>query len=221
MQPWNTAFIEDLRFNENGLIPAIAQDWLDGTVLMFAWMNRVSIEKTLKSKEVHYWSRSRKEIWHKGATSGHTQILKELRYDCDADVILLRIKQTGSIACHTGARSCFFSNSSNYAKEQGDVSYASDTSSELFEVIKNRVNNPEEGSYTNKLLREGDNKILKKIGEETAEFIMACKEDSKIEIANEAADLIFHLQVALAHHKVNWRDVLEVLANRRNGPRRE
>ena len=108
MPPLSTTFIENLRFNENGLIPAIAQDWLDGSVLMMAWMSRESIEKTIKSGEVHYWSRSRNEIWHKGETSGHTQILKQLRYDCDADVILLTIEQTGSIACHTGAKSCFF-----------------------------------------------------------------------------------------------------------------
>ena len=111
-------FINQLRFNEDGLIPAIAQDWLDGAVLMMAWMNQESIERTIKSGEVHYWSRSRNEIWHKGETSGHTQILKEMRYDCDADVILLTIEQTGSISCHTGARSCFFEESMNQSKRK-------------------------------------------------------------------------------------------------------
>ena len=106
--------IKELNFNEKGLIPAIAQDWLDGAVLMMAWMNREAIEKTITSGEVHYWSRSRNELWHKGETSGHTQILKQMRYDCDADVILLTIEQTGSISCHTGSRSCFFENTINH-----------------------------------------------------------------------------------------------------------
>jgi phosphoribosyl-AMP cyclohydrolase / phosphoribosyl-ATP pyrophosphohydrolase len=100
--------ITGLRFNEAGLIPAVAQDWLDGAVLMVAWMNREAIERTLATGEVHYWSRSRAELWHKGATSGHTQALRGLRYDCDADVLLLTIEQRGDVACHTGARSCFY-----------------------------------------------------------------------------------------------------------------
>jgi phosphoribosyl-AMP cyclohydrolase len=101
-------WIEALKFNDQGLIPAIAQDAEDGTVLMMAWMNKESIQKTLETQEVHYWSRSRSELWHKGATSGHIQKLKSLYYDCDADTILLKIEQIGNIACHTGARSCFF-----------------------------------------------------------------------------------------------------------------
>ena len=221
MPPLNTTFIEKLRFNENGLIPAIAQDWLDGSVLMMAWMSRESIEKTIKSGEVHYWSRSRNEIWHKGETSGHTQILKQLRYDCDADVILLTIEQTGSIACHTGAKSCFFEESTYMPEEKHPSPQPpSDACSELYKVIEDRLSTPEKSSYTNKLLKGGDNLILKKIGEESAEFIMACKNKDKVEISNEAADLIFHLQVALAHQEVTWRDVLMVLAKRRNAPRR-
>lgn len=101
-------WIESLKFNDQGLIPAIAQDAQDGTILMMAWMNKESIQKTLETKEVHYWSRSRSELWHKGATSGHIQKLKSLYYDCDADTLLLKIEQIGDIACHTGARSCFF-----------------------------------------------------------------------------------------------------------------
>ena len=113
MEPINKTFISKLQFNEKGLIPAIAQDWLDGAVLMMAWMNQNALEQTLISGEVHYWSRSRKELWHKGATSGHTQKLKGIRYDCDSDVILLSIQQTGESACHTGTRSCFFNNPMN------------------------------------------------------------------------------------------------------------
>ncbi|MDB9455287.1 phosphoribosyl-AMP cyclohydrolase [Aphanizomenon flos-aquae NRERC-008] len=103
-----TEMIENLKFNEQGLIPAIAQDYYDGTVLMMAWMNAESIVKTLATGEVHYWSRSRSQLWHKGATSGHIQKLKELFYDCDGDTILVKIDQVGDQACHTGARSCFF-----------------------------------------------------------------------------------------------------------------
>ncbi len=103
-------WIETLKFNEKGLIPAIAQDAEDGTVLMMAWMNKDSIQKTLETKEVHYWSRSRSELWHKGATSGHIQKVKEIYYDCDADTLLVKIEQVGDIACHTGKRSCFFNN---------------------------------------------------------------------------------------------------------------
>ena len=121
MQPLTSAFIDQLRFNDAGLIPAIAQDWLDGAVLMVAWMNRHSIDLTLSSGEVHYWSRSRKELWHKGATSGHTQKVRSIRYDCDADVILVSIEQTGDVACHTGARSCFYEDSDQRAPGGADA----------------------------------------------------------------------------------------------------
>ncbi len=221
MNSQRPTFIDQLRFNDNGLIPAIAQDWLDGAILMMAWMNRASLEKTIATGEVHYWSRSRNALWHKGETSGHTQILKNIRFDCDADVLLLTIEQTGSIACHTGERSCFFnegfkSSDKNSLKQQPPA----DICSELSLTISKRHSSPEEGSYTNKLLKGGDNLILKKIGEESAEFVMACKDDDASSIASEAADLIFHLQVALINHGVRWRDVLKELAIRRGAPRR-
>jgi phosphoribosyl-ATP pyrophosphohydrolase/phosphoribosyl-AMP cyclohydrolase len=210
-----------LRFNDAGLIPAVAQDWLDGAVLMVAWMNREAIARTLETGEVHYWSRSRAELWHKGATSGHTQSLRGLRVDCDADVLLLTIEQRGNVACHTGARSCFYDE--GLAPSAGGASAAAppaDACTELMRVIEGRRDNPEPGSYTNKLLAGGDNPILKKIGEESAEFVMACKDGDPTEIAGEAADILFHLQVALAHHGVSWRAVQQVLAERRGAPRR-
>ena len=210
-------FIDKLHFDQNGLIPAIAQDWIDGSILMMAWMNKESLIKTIESGEVHYWSRSRKELWHKGKTSGHFQKLKGIRSDCDSDTILLLIDQIGSIACHTGKKSCFFKDLET-VQEYPDPPY--DACGELFRVIENRKINHEEGSYTNSLMEEGDNKILKKIGEETAEFIMACKDKDPISVAEEAADLIFHLQVALSHHNVSWTEVLKVLVKRRGGPRR-
>ena len=211
------SFIDNLHFDQNGLIPAIAQDWVDGSILMMAWMNKESLIKTLESGEVHYWSRSRKELWHKGKTSGHFQKLKGIRTDCDLDAILLSIEQVGSIACHTGKRSCFFK---DLETNQENLSPPSDACSELFRVIENRKSNPEKGSYTNSLLQDGNNKILKKIGEETAEFIMACKDKDPASVSNEAADLIFHLQVALSHQNVSWAEVLKVLVNRRGAPRR-
>ncbi len=221
MKPLDPYFIDQLRFNEKGLIPAVAQDWLDGAVLMVAWMNRSALEHTINTREVHYWSRSRNELWHKGATSGHTQILKTIRYDCDADAILLSIEQTSSTACHTGARSCFFAEGGlDPTKAQMPQQPPADICSELFNIVDQRKREPDPNSYTNKLFKGGDNQILKKIGEESAEFVMACKDDEPNSIANEAADLIFHIQVALSHHGVSWRELLEVLAKRRNAPRR-
>jgi phosphoribosyl-ATP pyrophosphohydrolase/phosphoribosyl-AMP cyclohydrolase len=217
-----SALIASLRFNEAGLIPAIAQDWLDGAVLMVAWMNQEALRSTLTSGEVHYWSRSRQELWHKGATSGHTQVLKGLRYDCDADVLLLTIEQSGDRACHTGARSCFFDEGPTPSGGgPGAAQPPADACTELMRVIEGRRDRPEPGSYTNKLLEGGDNRILKKIGEESAEFVMACKDANANEIAGEAADMVFHLQVALAHHGVSWRQVQPVLASRRGAPRRD
>ena len=219
-QPPEPALLGQLRFNDAGLIPAIAQDWLDGAVLMVAWMNRDALESTLASGDVPYWSRSRAELWHKGASSGHFQKLRGLRYDCDADVLLLTIEQVGEVACHTGARSCFFGEDPGATGGPGALAPPADVCSELSRVIEDRRAHPEPGSYTNRLLEGGDNRILKKIGEECAEFVMACKDDNPAEIASEAADIVFHLQVALAHHGVPWRQVQAVLAERRGAPRR-
>tara|TARA_Y100001968_G_C19329952_1_gene703774 strand:+ start:474 stop:1136 length:663 start_codon:yes stop_codon:yes gene_type:complete len=209
--------IDELRFDNYGLIPAIAQDWLDGSILMLAWMNKESLNKTLETKHVHYWSRSRAEIWRKGATSGSTQILKALRFDCDNDALVLSIKQNGSGACHTGEKSCFFNEIDNILinKKEKKTNPFSNICSELFNTLNERASIPLERSYTNYLLTKGSNTILKKMGEETAEFIMACKDNDKNAISNEAADIIYHLQVALLHKSVQWRDVLAVLESRR------
>ncbi|OKH18189.1 bifunctional phosphoribosyl-AMP cyclohydrolase/phosphoribosyl-ATP diphosphatase HisIE [[Limnothrix rosea] IAM M-220] len=201
--------LDKVRFNEQGLVPAIAQDYLDGTVLMMAWMNRESLTKTMESGQAWYWSRSRQELWHKGATSGHFQNVKALRYDCDSDAILMSIEQIGDIACHTGERSCFHQVNSEKSAP------AADTLSEVFNVIRDRRDHPKEGSYTNSLFAAGDNKILKKIGEEAAEVVMACKDDEKDEIAGEVADLFYHALVAIAHHNVDLRDVYKKLDSRR------
>ena len=218
--PFSKKFsVDELSYDKNGLIPAIAQDWLDGTVLMLAWMNKESLKKTIETNEVHYWSRSRSELWRKGATSGNIQCLKEIRFDCDNDSIILLIEQKGSGACHTGEISCFFNkinkNLDNLIEK--DSIPSSNKCTELYNVLRERLSYPKEGSYTNYLLSKGSNTILKKIGEETAEFIMACKDDDKSSISSEAADIIYHLQVALLYKGVDWRDVLSVLESRRKG----
>ena len=206
------SIISQLRYNEQGLIPAIAQDYLDGTVLMLAWMNAASLEKTLATGQAWYWSRSRQELWHKGATSGHFQNVKAIHYDCDSDALLLSIEQVGDIACHTGQRSCFYQSGTDPQPDHPPA----DMLSELFKVICDRRDQPNPNSYTAKLFAGGDNKILKKIGEESAEVVMACKDNQPEEIAGEAADLMYHLLVALAHHQVDLRMVYRKLYDRRH-----
>ncbi len=201
--------LDKIRYNDQGLVPAIAQDYLDGTVLMMAWMSRESLAKTLETGETWYWSRSRQELWHKGATSGHIQRVKGIRYDCDSDALLMTVEQLGDIACHTGERSCF------HQVDQQKIAPPADMLSEVFAVIRDRRDNPSESSYTSKLLAGGDNKILKKIGEEAAEVVMACKDDDSDAIAGEVADLFYHSLVALAYHGVELRDVYRKLAERR------
>ena len=201
--------LDEIRYNEQGLVPAIAQDYLDATVLMMAWMNRESLEKTLETGEAWYWSRSRQNLWHKGATSGHFQKVHSVRYDCDSDALLLTIEQVGDIACHTGERSCF------HQVDGGKNPPSADMLSEVYKVIKDRAANPVSDSYTCKLLAGGDNKILKKIGEEAAEVVMACKDDEGEAIASEVADLFYHTLVALAYHQVDLREVYKKLQQRR------
>jgi phosphoribosyl-ATP pyrophosphohydrolase/phosphoribosyl-AMP cyclohydrolase len=202
--------LSQLRYDERGLIPAIVQDYLDGTVLMLAWMNVESVQKTLDSGETWFWSRSRGELWHKGATSGHIQKVKTMRYDCDRDALLVGVEQIGDIACHTGERSCFYGDTDGQ-----NVAPPGDTLSELFKVICDRRDRPTDSSYTCQLFAAGDNKILKKLGEETVEVVMACKDDDVEAIASEAADLLYHTLVALAHHQVDIKDVYRQLQARR------
>ncbi len=201
--------VEEIRYDERGLVPAIVQDYLDGTVLMMAWMNQESLQKTLETEETWFWSRSRQEFWHKGATSGNIQKVQSIRYDCDSDALLIGVEQLGDVACHTGERSCFHQIEGSIVPPPGD------TLSQLFQIICDRRDNPTENSYTCKLFAGGDNKILKKIGEETAEVVMAFKDDEADAIAGEVADLLYHTLVALAHHKVDLKSVYRKLQERR------
>jgi phosphoribosyl-AMP cyclohydrolase / phosphoribosyl-ATP pyrophosphohydrolase len=201
--------VDKIRYDDQGLVPAIIQDYLDGTVLMMAWMNRESLQKTLDSGETWFWSRSRQEFWHKGATSGHIQKVQSIRYDCDSDALLIGVEQLGDVACHTGERSCFHQVDGRVTAPPGD------SLSQLFDVICDRRDHPNADSYTCKLLAGGDNKILKKIGEESAEVVMACKDDDGDAIAGEVADLFYHTLVALAHHQVDLKAVYRKLQERR------
>ncbi len=201
--------LSQIRYDERGLVPAIVQDYLDGTVLMMAWMNRESLQKTLDTRETWFWSRSRASLWHKGATSGQIQQVRSLRYDCDSDALLIGVEQLGDVACHTGERSCFHQVNGEIAPPPAD------TLSQLFAVICDRRDHPSAGSYTCQLLDAGDNKILKKLGEETAEVVMACKDDDPEAITGEVADLLYHTLVALAHHRVDLKNVYRQLQERR------
>ncbi len=204
--------LDVIKFDEQGLVPAIIQDHLDGMVLMFAWMNRDSLQKTLETGRTWFYSRSRQALWPKGDTSGHIQWVQWLRYDCDHDALLIGVEQVGDIACHKGERSCFHLIDHPNAPAHlppGDMV------AQLYEVICQRRDNPEAGSYTHHLLAGGENRILKKLGEETAELIMACKDRLPEAIASECADLLYHTLVALAAQNVPWRAVLQELHRRR------
>ncbi len=195
----------DINYNKDGLVPAIAQDIATGEVLMLAYMNKESLKLTLETQIVHYYSRSRKEIWKKGETSGNIQELKGFYYDCDGDTILLKVKQTG-VACHTGEYSCFFNevvSSQDYKNTLG----------KLYKVILDRKNNPKEGSYTNYLFDEGIDKILKKVGEESAEVIIGAK-NNREELIYESSDLIYHLMVLLVNEGISLGDIYEELTKR-------
>ncbi len=201
--------VDQIRYDDRGLVPAIVQDYLDGTVLMMAWMNRESLQKTLATQRTWFWSRSRQELWPKGETSGHVQNVQSIRYDCDSDCLLVTVEQVGDIACHKGERSCF------HQIDGQVIAPPADTLSQVYNVISERKANPSPNSYTNKLLAGGDNKILKKIGEEAAEVVMACKDDDPDQIAGEVADLLYHSLVAMAHHNVDIKDVYRKLQARR------
>lgn len=214
--------MDSLRFDEQGLIPAIVQDYKSGQVLMLAYMNRESLAKTMAEGQTWFYSRSRQQLWHKGEESGHTQEVKNVLYDCDADALLIKVEQTG-VACHTGHYSCFYRNSHSQEVEpaqfSGDTLYGGKESpailTELAQVIKQRQHELPEGSYTTYLFKSGVDKIAKKIGEESSEVIIAAKNASKGELVYESADLLYHLLVLLAERQVEFSDVLAELSSRR------
>ncbi|SNS63177.1 phosphoribosyl-ATP pyrophosphatase /phosphoribosyl-AMP cyclohydrolase [Anaerovirgula multivorans] len=202
--------MKDLKFDEKGLIPAIVQDDTTKEVLMLAYMNEASLKKTLETGETWFWSRSRKELWHKGETSGHIQRVKHISYDCDGDTLLIQVLQKGA-ACHTGEKSCFF-NPLYGEKEEGKV--GSEILEKLYGIIANRKENPKEGSYTNYLFDKGIDKMLKKVGEETAEVIIAAKNPGKEELVYETSDLFYHLLVLLREKDIAPEEIFIELNKR-------
>jgi phosphoribosyl-ATP pyrophosphohydrolase/phosphoribosyl-AMP cyclohydrolase len=210
---YENAKLDDIAFGPDGLVPAIAQDADTGEVLMLAWMNREALAKTVETGRVHYYSRSRARLWLKGETSGHFQSVREILRDCDSDALLLKIDQTGA-ACHTGSRTCFYRDVEG-APASGGPRGASDVLAGLQRVIEDRRANPREGSYTNYLFEKGIDKMLKKVGEESAEIIIAAKNPSESDLVAEIADMMFHVSVVMAERGVSWRDVCAELERRR------
>lgn len=215
--------IENIRFDDKGLVPAIIQDFSNGQVLMLAYMNEESLQKTISSGKTWFYSRSRQRLWMKGEDSGHVQNVKEIRYDCDEDSLLIMVEQTG-VACHTGHESCFYRNINDVEIEAAQLDpnqvYAagrvgSGILYELYDVILDRRQKMPEGSYTTYLFDKGLDKILKKVGEENAEVIIAAKNRVKSEVIYEASDLIYHLLVLLVEQDVDIAEIFTELKSRR------
>jgi phosphoribosyl-ATP pyrophosphohydrolase/phosphoribosyl-AMP cyclohydrolase len=198
--------IDDLKFDERGLIPAIVQDAHTREVLTLAYMNEESLARTIETGQTWFWSRSRNELWHKGETSGNTQSVVALHSDCDKDAIVVLVKPAGP-ACHTGARSCF-----DTAEPDEDLGLLLKS---LYAVIESRERERPEGSYTTYLFNSGLDKILKKVGEESAETIIAAKNEDGARLTAEVADLVYHLLVLLVARGVSLDEIRAELATRR------
>ena len=202
---WN-----EFKLNSDGMIPVIVQDYKTMEVLMMAYMNREAFETTIKTGKMTYWSRSRNELWIKGETSGHFQYVKQLSIDCDNDTILAKVAQVGA-ACHTGNRSCFYR---DLVQKAYDDTNPMKVFENVFSVIKDRKANPKEGSYTNYLFDKGIDKILKKVGEEATEIVIAAKNPNPEEIKYEISDFLYHIMVLMAEKDVTWEDNTKELAQR-------
>ncbi len=206
--------LKELKFDEKGLIPAVVQDMTTKEVLMVAYMNSQTLKMTLETKKATFFSRSRNEVWVKGATSGHYMNVDSIKVDCDGDCLVVFVRPDGP-ACHTNNRSCFYRKIEN--DELVNDTTSGGTSDILMReqaVIIDRKNNPEEDSYTNYLFNKGEDKILKKVGEEAAEVVIAGKNRDKDEIKYETADLLYHLSVMLVDNGMTWNDIFEEMENR-------
>ncbi|MGR0305520.1 bifunctional phosphoribosyl-AMP cyclohydrolase/phosphoribosyl-ATP diphosphatase HisIE [Acinetobacter beijerinckii] len=236
-------WLDEVKFDSNGLVPAIAQHHQTGRVLMVAWMNREALQLTAEKNQAVYYSRSRQKLWHKGEESGHFQTVHEIRLDCDADVIILQIEQHGGIACHTGRESCFYRKLTPQGWEIVDAQLKDPTAiygaaaktethdhnhSEQIDVLgylgqlmQERKNAEADSSYIASLYKKGINKILEKVGEESIESIIAAKDyavlaslENKHDLIYEVADLWFHSIVMLGYFDLNPQEVLDELARR-------
>lgn len=204
-----------MKFDQNGLIPAVIQDASTKEILMVGYMNDETLKRTIESGRAVFWSRSRGETWVKGATSGNYMFVKEIRIDCDEDCLLILAEPAGP-ACHTGHKSCFFRKIENgELKETDEEINSDDILARLMAIAQDRRKNPQPGSYTNYLFDKGADKILKKVGEEAAEVVIAGKNRDKAEIAYEVSDLMYHMTVMLADNDMTWNDIFEELEKRR------
>lgn len=220
---------EQLKYNDQGLIPAIIQQVESKAVLMMAWMNQEAVAKTLATGETWFYSRSRQKLWHKGESSGHIQRVKSFYYDCDQDTLLLMVDQVGPGACHQGYASCFHQLIDQDGRVQEAEAQQFDPDGvygrqakagatiidQLYQVILARQEERPEGSYTTYLFDQGIDKICKKIGEEAAEVIIAAKNNDQQEVIYEGSDLIYHLLVLLAQQGVTCQQLYTELATRR------
>jgi len=207
--------LEQIKFNQDGLIPAVIQDAFTNEVLMLAYMNKESLEKTLATGKTCFWSRSRQELWVKGETSGHYQLVKEIFLDCDEDTLLIKVESVGDKACHTGKRSCFYRSLDAKGQVKEGTEETLGTLEKLLNLIEDRKINPPEKSYVAYLFEKGQDKILKKIGEEAGEVIIASKNNDQGELIYEMADLYFHSLVLLSYHNLTPTDIYKELEKRR------
>ena len=201
---------DDMKVNSDGLVPVIVQDYKTAEVLMLAYMNEDAFYTTLETGKMTYWSRSRNELWTKGLTSGHLQYVKSLSLDCDNDTILAKVSQVGA-ACHTGNRTCFYR---DMVKKEYNETNPLKVFENEYATIVDRKNHPKEGSYTNYLFDKGIDKILKKVGEEATEIIIAAKNPDPEEIKYEIADFLYHAMVLMVERGVTWDDIIKEVANR-------
>ena len=218
----NEVDISMIKFDDKGLVPAVVQEE-NGQVLMLAYMNAESLQKTIETGYTWFYSRSRKRLWNKGEESGNKQKVREISYDCDGDTLLIKVHQTG-VACHTGTYTCFSGRKLVEEKEKSlalvepepETSLAT-VLNDLYNVIQERQLNPVEGSYTNYLFEKGQDKILKKVGEEAVETVIASKNNKSEEVLYEMGDLWYHCLVLLAYHKLTPDQLLDELMSRRKG----
>lgn len=200
----------DFKTGADGLVPVVVQDYRTLEVLMVAYMNQEAYEQTLRTGRMTYFSRSRNQLWLKGETSGHFQYVKSLCGDCDMDTVLAKVSQVGA-ACHTGSRSCFFN---EIAKKDYETGNPLQVFEDVLNIIRDRKLHPKEGSYTNYLFDKGIDKILKKLGEEAAEIIIAAKNPNSNEVRYEMSDFLYHMMVLMAEKDLGWEDITSELANR-------
>lgn len=201
---------DQFKKNSDGMIPVVVQDYKTDKVLMVAYMNEEAFNLTIKTGKMTYFSRSRNEIWVKGVTSGHFQYVKELSMDCDLDTMLAKVYQVG-VPCHTGADTCFFN---TLVKKEYDESNPMRVFEDVYNVILDRKKNPKEGSYTNYLFDKGIDKILKKVGEEATEIVIAAKNPDPQEVKYEISDFLYHVMVLMAEKGVSWKEITKELSRR-------